>query len=145
MPHVTLLHCPELWQLPKNAPDRGSQQRERHVSDIQKVREQLKNVRKRANEAERGLVRKTTLGISGAALAYAEKKGAPLAVFGVPTKLAIGAAATMIEAMSNGSTARFAGAIADSALAIYSYEATKKGSFIAGLTAVGDDEDGDEI
>lgn len=94
------------------------------------------NAAKKVKDLERGFVRKGVIGLSGAGLALAEKKGMPLTAGGVPIKLAIGGLATLGELLTRGGMRNFCGAIADSNLAIYSYEGVKRGSYIAG-----DDDD----
>jgi hypothetical protein len=96
-----------------------------------------RNQRTKAETAERRLI----VGAVGAAVGFLEKRGTlPIAIANVPSKLAIGVAATLLEANSSGSTRRLAGALADASLAIYGYAAGRAGGLIAGEEYVGGDE-----
>jgi hypothetical protein len=89
--------------------------------------------------------RRASIALSAAGLGWAERKAFyPLAVLGLPSKLAIGVAAMVFEANSSGAVRRIMGSIADSSLAVYSYQAIKTESFIAG-DDVGEDYVGEEL
>jgi len=104
----------------------------------------LDSVRKRARVQAETAERRMIIGASGAALGFLEKRGTlPIAVANIPTKLALGIGASLLEANSSGSTRRLAGALADTALAVYGYQAGKTGGLIAGGEYVGDDDDDD--
>jgi hypothetical protein len=89
--------------------------------------------------------RRVGIALGGAGLGWAERKSFyPLSVLGLPSKLAIGVGAMLIEANSSGPIRRMMGALADSSLAVYSYQAIKTESFIAG-DDVGEDYVGEEL
>jgi hypothetical protein len=93
----------------------------------------------KAQAAERRLV----VGGLGAAMGFLEGRGTlPVEILNVPSKLAIGLIATFGEANTSGTTRRMLGALADTSLAVYGYQAAKTKNFIAGEEYVGaDDED----
>lgn len=117
------------------------------MTTLATLKQSAANARKKADAAEQMVVRKTVMGLTGSGLAYGQRKGMPLAVFGVPTKLAVAAVASLAEIMTRGSTQRFASAVGDASIAVYSFTATLNKSFVAGLQPVGDDEgdDGGEL
>ena len=93
----------------------------------------LENTRKKARVHADRAERRMIIGASGAALGWLEERGTlPKAVANIPVKLAIGIAASFAEANTSGSTQRMAGALADTALAVYGYQAARTGSLIAG-------------
>lgn len=91
-----------------------------------------KNARAKAERAEQGIVRKAVVAGTGAAIAYAEKKGMPDEMLGVPSKLAVGVGLTLVEIFAKGAVQRIAGAVSDASLAVWSHEAVQEGSFVAG-------------
>lgn len=111
----------------------------------------LETVRRKSKNAAETAERRMVLTGSAAGIAFLEKRSMlPVAVAGIPSKLGIGIAATLLEANSTGATRRMAGALADAALAVYGYQAVKTASFIAGDdddNYVGEDVsgDGDEL
>lgn len=92
------------------------------------------NARQRAKTTalEQNIVRKATIGATGAALGYASKKGMREELGGVPIKLALSGVGALGELLLKGAAQRFAGAVGDASLAIYSHEAVQEGSFVAG-------------
>lgn len=108
---------------------------------IERARASAARAREKVQQVEHGLVRKSVIGVTGATLALGAKKNVlPVEVAGVPTKLGISLAATLVEAMSRGPVRRIAGAVADGTLAVYAHEAVQGGSFVAGY-----EEDGSEL
>jgi hypothetical protein len=107
----------------------------------------LEHTRRKAKVAAESAERRIVIAGSAAGIGFLEKRSTiPVAVMGIPTKLAIGIVATLAEANTSGATRRMSGALADAALAIYGYQATKTMSFIAGDDdAVGDDYVGEEL
>lgn len=92
-----------------------------------------KNARMKMRTHAEAAERRMVVGASGAALGYLESRGTlPVAVMGVPVKLAIGIGALIVEANSSGATRRLASAAADTAIAVYGYQAGKTRSFVAG-------------
>jgi hypothetical protein len=102
------------------------------ASELARVKAHALNQRRKAQELEQGFMRKSMIALTAAATGYAEKKGAPVSVMGVPLKLVIATGASVGEAISKGPARRFLGAIADAELAIYTHDAIKTGGFIAG-------------
>lgn len=81
------------------------------------------------------------IGVAGGALGFLEKRGTlPISVANMPTKLMLGIAGSLVEANTSGASRRIAGAIADTSLAIYGYQAAKTGALIAGEVVGEDDE-----
>lgn len=102
------------------------------ASELARIKQHALNQRRKAQELEQGFMRKSMIALTAAAMGYAEKKGAPLAVMGVPLKLVIATGGSVGEAISRGPARRFLGAIGDTALAVYTHDAVKSGGFIAG-------------
>jgi len=109
------------------------------ASELARAKATIANVRRRNEEVEAMLVRKSVIAIAAAATGFAESKGLQPGYFGVPTKLGIATGMSLLEALTRDkSTRRFLGAIADAELAAYTYAATKNRAFIAGVDVVGD-------
>jgi hypothetical protein len=103
------------------------------ASEIARLKAAATNQRRKMAETEALLVRKSVIVITGAATAFAETKGMPLSVAGVPIKLGIATVGALAEAMTRDpSMRRILGAVAECELAIYSYGATKTRAFISG-------------
>lgn len=88
--------------------------------------------RDKTRALEQNIVRKVVLSGTGAALGYASKKGVREEIGGVPIKLGLAAIGALGEIMLKGGAQRFAGAVGDASLVIYSHEAIQEGSFVAG-------------
>lgn len=109
------------------------------ASELARAKAQIAGARRRTEEVEAMLIRKSVITIAAAGVGFAETKGLQPSYFGVPTKLGIAALSFLGEAFSRDrSSRRFLGAIGDAQLAAYSYAATKAKSFIAGVDQVGD-------
>lgn len=79
------------------------------------------------------LLRRGGVAAGGVLLGMLPRMGAPVAVFGVPTKVAVGAAAFAIESFTSGKTQAFASGVVDASLATYAERATSTGSLVAGM------------
>jgi hypothetical protein len=98
--------------------------------------ERLQSANKRARAAtqaiEQGIVRKATIVSTGLALGFAAKKGMRTEIANVPIKLGTGLGLAVVELFTKGAVQRFAAAVSDANLAIYSHEAVQTGSWVAG-------------
>jgi hypothetical protein len=93
----------------------------------------LDTQRKKARLSAETAERRITIALGSAGIGFLEKRDSlPMTVIGIPTKLGLGIAATILEATSSGAMRRMSGAIADASFAIYGYAAAKSGNFIAG-------------
>ena len=82
---------------------------------------------------------------SAAAMGWLEGSGTlPVELFGLPTKLLIGIAGTVVEANSSGSIRRISGSVSDAAFAIYGYNVAKQKKLIAGGEVGAEEYVGDE-
>lgn len=94
---------------------------------------QLANVRNRANAKVQAVERTLTMSGGGIVLGAAEGAGKlPVAIAGIPSKLALGVAGHIIGATASGGMGRLARNIGDACLTCYSYAAGKSKSVIAG-------------
>jgi hypothetical protein len=103
---------------------------------IQRLQDAAKRARVKTAVAEQGVIRKVTIAGTGAGLGYWKKKGMPLEFLGVPSKLGLAGLATVVEIVAKGAVQRFAGAVSDAALAVYTHEAVEAGAVVAGETGV---------
>lgn len=106
------------------------------ASEIAKVKARAANARSKALEVEHAVTGKVVAYGTGAGLAYAEHKGLPLAIGGVPTKLVIGFAGAIGELMTKGATRRLLASVSTAALVAHGYNAVRSGAFIAGIDEV---------
>jgi hypothetical protein len=105
----------------------------------------LEATKRRARVTAETAERRVAIALGSAGIGFLERrKTLPIELGGVPTKLGLGIAATLLEANATGATRRIAGAIADASFAIYGYQATKTQNFIAGEEYVGEDV-GEEV
>ncbi len=113
---------------------------------IQSARAAAARARSKVQDMEHGLVRKSVIGVTGATLAMAgQREVLPVEVAGVPTKLGLALAATLVEAMSKGPVRRIAGAVGDASLAVYAHEAVQNESFVAGVAGDAGSNEGTEF
>lgn len=102
-------------------------------SELSRTRATLQSIRNRGKDMEQTIVRKAVIVATSAATGFAESKGLAPAYFGVPTKLGLGALATLAQLLTRDrSTNRLLGAFSDAQLANYTYAASKSHAFIAG-------------
>lgn len=113
------------------------------ASELAKVKARAASARSKAHEMEHAVLSKVTAYGTGAGLAYAERKGMPLAIGGVPSKLVLGFALAVAQLMTKGPTSRLLGNVSNAALATHGYNAVRTGAFIAGIDEVGDDSGGE--
>lgn len=97
------------------------------------IAHRMSAVRARAHQGAEKIERGATIGLVSFLIGVAEKKGAlPITIAGVPSKPLLAALGYLAAANVKGAGKRVALASADSFVAIYSYDAAKAGSFIAG-------------
>lgn len=109
------------------------------ASELARAKATIASARRRTEEVESMLVRKSVIAITAAGTGFAESKGLQPGYFGVPTKLGLATLGTLFEGLSRDkSTRRFIGAFADAQIAAYAYAASKNRAFIAGVDVVGD-------
>jgi hypothetical protein len=105
---------------------------------LARAKASVQSARSKAHEMENAVVGKVVAYGTGSGIAYAERKGMPLAIGGMPTKLLLGLAGAVGELMTKGASRRFLANLSTAALATHGYNAVRTGSFVAGI----DDADG---
>lgn len=110
-------------------------------NSIARVQHQLRATRERSKTERQSMEANVATGLAAYLVGMLENSGKlPVAFIAtkthpggiVPAKLALAGGAALLAMNSSGSTSRAAAEAAKAAFAIYSYEAGKTGSFVAG-------------